>query len=118
MKTVKEHPDQRSHELKLHRGYDDAFKQHAIELVEAGKSVTQVARELGVSTFSIHAWRRKRRSQIDLKAPLPRTVEGLEEENRRLRQELDRSRQREEILKKSLGIVCEPPASAMRSSIR
>jgi transposase len=92
------------------RRFDDAFRRHAVALVNSGRSVSDVARELGVSAFSLYEWRRKIRRQVDLKAPPPQTVEGLEEENARLREALHRSQLREEILKKSLGIVIENPA--------
>ena len=92
------------------RHFDDAFRRHAVALVNSGRSVSDVARELGISPFSLYEWRRKIRRQIDLKAPPPQSVEGLEEENARLREALHRSQLREEILKKSLGIIIENPA--------
>ena len=46
------------------------------------------------------------------------TVEALEDEVARLREALQRSQMREEILKKSLGIFVEPPGSPSPSSRR
>lgn len=91
--------------------FDEAFRQHAVALVSGGRRVAEVAEELGVSTFSLYGWCRQRRRQIDLQAPVPRTVCALEEEIARLREALQRSQLREEILKKSLGIFVAPPAS-------
>jgi transposase len=98
--------------------FDDSFRRHAVALMQGGRRVTDIARELGVSPFSLYEWRRKFRRQIDLQAPLPKTVEGLEEEIDRLREALQRSQLREEILKKSLGIFAESPVSPSPSSRR
>jgi transposase-like protein len=80
--------------------------------------VAEVSRELGVSPYSLYEWCRKARRQVNLHAPLPKTVAGLEEENARLREALQRSQLREEILKKSLGIFAEGPANPSLSSRR
>ena len=48
--------------------YDESFKRHAVEMVlGGGKSVKQVADELGVSQYSIYEWKKKFFPQ----APLP-----------------------------------------------
>src|SRR5690242_13221286 len=40
--------------------YDEAFRRHAVELVlHGGKTVKQVADDLGVSPYSIYEWKRK-----------------------------------------------------------
>ena len=84
-------------------------------LINGGRPVADVARELGVSPYSLYEWRRKIRRKIDLQAPIPTTVEALEDEVARLREALQRSQMREEILKKSLGIFVEPPANPSSS---
>ena len=38
------------------RRYDREFKQNAVELVRAGRTVSRVARDLGVSTWSLGRW--------------------------------------------------------------
>jgi transposase len=98
--------------------FDEAFRQHAVALVNGGRPVSEVARELGVSPFSLYEWRRKIRRKIDLGAPIPTTVEALEDEVARLREALHRSQMREEILKKSLGIFVEAPGKPSPSSRR
>ena len=103
---------------KAKRCFDEAFRQHAIALVRGGRRVADVAEELGVSTFSLYGWCRKLRRQIDLKAPVAKTMAGLEEEIVRLREALQRSQLREEILKKSLSICVAPPASPSPWSTR
>ncbi len=91
--------------------FDDTFRRHAVALVQSGRRVSEVAKELGVSPYSIYEWQRKFRRQVDIHAPVPNTVEEMEIEIERLREALNRSQLREEILKKSLGIFAESPAS-------
>jgi transposase len=103
---------------KARRQFDEAFRRHAVALMKSGRRVSEIAQELGVSPYSLYEWQRKFRRQIDLQAPAPKTVEGLEEENERLREALQRSQLREEILKKSLGIFAEAPGPASPFSRR
>ena len=105
--------------------YDEAFRRHAVELVlHGGKTVKQVADDLGVSPYSIYEWKRK---LFPLALPVEpagnATVGGPSEEVARLhkliqeqqRQIADLTQQRE-VLKKTLGIVCEGPSSATSGS--
>jgi transposase len=69
-----------------------------------GKTVAAVARELGVPLNTMHAWRKEFRRT----APPPEN-ESLEEENRRLRRELERTREEAEILKKAIAYFAQPP---------
>ena len=43
------------------RGHDPVLRRRAIDLLESGKSVKEVAEELGVSDQSIYTWRRQYR---------------------------------------------------------
>jgi transposase len=46
-------------EKKVQKRYDDEFKRQAVELViHSGKTQAQVARELGVSDYSLTLWKR------------------------------------------------------------
>lgn len=96
---------------KMRQQFDDTFRRHAVALVQGGRPVSEVAKELGLSVYSLYEWQRKFRRQVDVHAPIPKTVEGLEVEIERLREALNRSQLREEILKKSLGIFAESPAN-------
>jgi transposase len=42
-----------------HKGYPPEFRRRALDLVAAGKTVTEVARLLEVSNQSIYTWRRQ-----------------------------------------------------------
>jgi transposase len=107
--------------LKGHRRFDETFKRHAVELsLRTERTVKAVAEELGISPDRLYAWRL-------LYAPKPsgleqvkpdRTLEQVEEDNRRLRAEVLRLREREIVLKKSLGILSETPESGMPGSRR
>ena len=96
--------------------FNNAFKQQAVELwLHSGKTATEVAAELGIHSQRLSVWRRRF-------APPPpggdggggakRNAEQLETENAVLRREIDHLRQQRDILKKTLGILSEPPASA------
>ncbi len=43
------------------RGYPPEFRRKVLDLVEAGRAVVDVARDLGISQQSIHMWRRQDR---------------------------------------------------------
>ena len=95
--------------------YDEAFKRSAVQhWRESGKSVAQVARELGLNLHTLQQW--KKRWGPEGPAAAVRTVAELEAENRQLRRELLRVAQQRDILKKTLGILSEPPPSAINGS--
>ena len=100
---------------KFARRYDREFKENAVALVTAGKTITEVARDLGVSHWSLTRWvhlarEGKEQSQVGTVA-----MENAEHrEMRRLRQENDYLRRQRDILKKALGIVsAEMPSGAL-----
>jgi transposase len=100
------------------RLFDEAFKRRAVALIESGRAVAQLSRELDVSPFSLYEWKRKFGQPVKVTAPAPSNVAELQEENRSLKAEVERLRQREEILKKTLGILSEPGTSASSGSRR
>jgi transposase len=93
------------------RTFDEAFKRDAVALLLKGdKRVKQLAQELGVSQWNLRDWR----AQYGPSAPA-RTTEQLEAELRTLRRENDSLRVQRDILKKTLGILAEPPSNATRA---
>ena len=91
--------------LKGQKTYTQEFKHEAVRLAQtSGKSITQVARDLGISDTSIHQWRK----ELDEHATEAFSGSGhqtaIEEENRRLKRENDVLRQERDILKKAVGI--------------
>jgi transposase-like protein len=98
------------------RSFDETFKRHAVDLSLRGeRTVKEVAEALGVKPTNLYQWR-------SLYGPRPapgggeqpqRTLAQAEEENRDLRAQVERLREREIVLKKSLGILSETPERGM-----
>src|ERR1017187_3940501 len=91
------------------------FKQHAVELwLNSGKAATEVAAELGNQAQRLSACRKQRASPSpggEGEGGAKRYAEQLEVENSELRRENDYLRQQRYILKKTLGILSEPPSN-------
>jgi len=82
--------------------YDEEFKRNAVDLTIAGKSVRQVADDLGISDNALHLWRKK---YLNEEGP---QRENLKQEVERLRREVIELKQEREILKKSVAIFLKP----------
>ncbi len=104
-------------EKKKHIIYKEEFRRQAVEMViHGGKSVAQVARELGVSEFSLNLWKKKylkefAPAQVDGEE---RTPEQMYEEIRRLQKENQYLKTQRDILKKAMSILGEEPNPGMR----
>jgi transposase len=86
--------------------YTAEFKREAVRLTEqTGASVERVAKDLGVSPQTLHSWKKVAKEQGVLAFPgqgrLALTPE--QEENRRLKKELELVKQERDILKKAVG---------------
>jgi transposase len=80
--------------------YTEEFREEAVGLVSESKSsLAQIAKDLGVSAWTLRGWVKKYREKSRLAAP--RRAETVEEENRRLKRELAVLRQERDILKKA-----------------
>ncbi|MEU9671643.1 transposase [Streptomyces bobili] len=84
--------------------YSDEYKRDAIELVRSsGRTVTAVARELGISAESLRGWVKKARAAQD-NGPEPgavRAADDRDEELKRLRKLTAEQAKTIEILKKA-----------------
>lgn len=90
---------------KAQKTYTAEFKREAVRLAQtSGKPITQVACELGISDTSIHQWRKELTEHGALAFPGSGHQTALEEENRRLKRELERVRQERDIFKKTVGL--------------
>ncbi len=98
------------------RRYDREFKQNAVELVRAGRTVSRVARDLGVSTWSLGRWvQAANAGQAQSESKTLAAESDEQRELRRLHQEVDYLREQRDILKKALGILsAEMPRRATR----
>lgn len=93
------------------RNYTREFKLEAVRLSESTeKTVAQLARDLGVPERVLYKWRHQYREQPEQAFPGKGHQSELEEENRRLRRELETLRQEREILKKAVAIFSHGPA--------
>ena len=94
--------------------HDSDFKRRVLEHWKAStRTAAQVAAEFGVSTFTLYSWRKAHQGPhggLDAAAAAARIAE--------LERELAIAREQRDILKKSLGILCEPPRKSMPASKR
>ena len=98
------------------RRYDREFKNNAVALVQSGRTVTEVARDLGVSKWSLGRWVEQAKAGQTLREPKTLAAETADQrELRRLRQALEYVSRQRDILKKALGILsAEMPPHASR----
>ena len=90
--------------------YTDEFKEAAVAMVvRDGKSINEVALELGISSWTLRCWRKKQLGEAGSAECDGRQLSAteLDKENRELRRELERVKRQREILKKTLGIISE-----------
>ena len=104
-------------EKKVQKRYDEEFKRRAVELViHSGRSQAQIARELGVSEYSLTLWKRAQLGQLK-----PGQFDGeqlspeqMVEKIRQQQKEIEYLKRQREILKKAMSILGEEPHSGMR----
>ena len=95
------------------RHYDQQFKEDAVNLViSSGKSINEVAAELGVQRSNLGRWKRQLLERCDQDSGA--SAEGmkpseLEAELRRLRSELREMTEERDILNKALSVFAQPP---------
>ena len=95
---------------KKRKQYTKEYKVEAVRLiVEEGRSLSEVARELGTAQSLLHRWKKKsEEGEID---PFPGKgrLSPEDEELRQLRRENKRLRMERDILKKAVAIFSEEP---------
>jgi transposase len=90
---------------KIQKVYSKEFKEEAVRLAQtSGKPIAQIARELGISDSAIHGWRKELAEHGGEAFPGKGHQPVLEEENRRLKREVERLQQERYILKKAVSI--------------
>ncbi len=91
---------------KFSRRYDREFKENAVALIQSGRSITEVSRDLGVSDWSLRQWLKAIGGAQALNESKRLSSETPEQrEIRRLRQENDYLRRQRDILKKACSIL-------------
>jgi len=90
---------------KEQRTFTKEFKLEAVQLVHrSGKSQSQIARDLGIADSTLHHWCKEFAEQGTQAFPGSGHQTQPEEEVRRLKRELEVTRQERDILKKALAI--------------
>lgn len=93
------------------RYYDTEFKREAVRFVyEDGRTVSDVAKSLGISTETLRNWLRLHRQQGS--AALCNQTNKSTDQNAKIRQlekELERTRRERDILKKATAIFAKEP---------
>src|SRR3954452_25617698 len=105
--------------VQTRRKFDHTFKREAVQnWLNSGKSAAVVGEELGITANLLYAWRklvpagaggRATAAKPGSVADLQGQLEAAQRENRHLREQC-------QILKKTLGILSEPPISAINGS--
>jgi transposase len=81
--------------------YTHELKREAVRLAQtSGKPIAHIARELGISDASLHQWCKELAEHGPEAFPGSGHQTALEEANRRLKRELERTRQERDILNK------------------
>ena len=88
--------------VKSRKTYNEQFKANAVRLaIESGKTVRQVARDLGIEPGTVHTWVRQSRKSSAQRSSESSGSETLQEEIQRLRRELARVTDERAFLKKA-----------------
>jgi len=97
--------------VKPRRKFDPVFKEETVTMwLKSGKTARQISAELGISESRLFEWK-KQYGPVDpaSKAQQENELAALRRENAILREQRD-------ILKKTLGIISEPPKNASNGS--
>jgi transposase len=86
--------------------YTQEFKREVVRLAQtSGKPIAHIARELGISDASIHQWRKELAAHAQEAFPGSGHQTAQEEELRRLKRELEVTRQERDILKRGMPML-------------
>ena len=106
---------------KTRRKFDENFKREAINHWRtSGKSADTVAQELGIRSKLLYTWNKSLasadaggRAAVGAK---PATLAQAQTQLQAAQREIRHLREQRDILKKTLGILSEPPKSAINGS--
>jgi transposase len=86
--------------------YDDEFKASAVKMVvEKGRAISEVSKDLGVSQPALRRWVKASTEPADATT---RRLAELEAENKKLKKQLENAKDTVEVLKKSVAIFVKP----------
>ena len=90
------------------RKYDAEFKRQAVKLIkESGKSVNEIAADLGVTSKMLYRWRQALEQDGEQAFPGYGRLKADDEYVRRLERELEIARQERDVLKKAIAIFSQ-----------
>jgi len=89
------------------RRFSQEFKIEAVLMVNEGRDVVEVARELGIRPDMLRKWKKKFEAEGHEAFPGSGRQKPEDEETRRLRRENRRLQMQLEILKKAVAIVSD-----------
>lgn len=101
--------------LKSQKRHSKTFRKEAVELLLTGRTLRELASELGVGTMTLHRWKEEYLMEL---SELPADTALLpplkmQEELQRLRKENQKLKLHQEILKKAMGILSDLPPNGM-----
>jgi transposase len=105
---------------RVRQKFDDTFKREAVQnWLSSGKSAGVIGKELGVHADRLYAWRRDfapadagGRAAAGAKAG---SMAELQDQLEAAHREIRHLREQRDILKKTLGILSEPPSNGTRA---
>ena len=92
---------------RVRRSFTPEFKRDAIRLVKQGKSVTEVARDLGIARSLLQYWMREQRGEREKASSSRERLPSDAERIRQLEKELRDAREERDILKKALAYFAD-----------
>jgi transposase len=88
--------------MKKRRRYTREFKLEAVRLVDHSEDrIADIAQELGIKPSLLYQWRNLYSTKGEASFPGSGRQRGIEEENTRLKRELDKVKEERDILKKA-----------------
>ncbi|MDM5247845.1 IS3 family transposase [Lysinibacillus sp. G4S2] len=91
------------------KSYDKEFKLEAVQLVESGKRVAEVARELDLAEQTLHNWVKKFSKDGEVAFVGSGNLKPEDKENKELEKRIRDLEEENAILKKANGHLCERP---------
>lgn len=80
-----------------YRKYDDSFKEEALNLLRKGRTIKELSKSLGVSEGVLYSWKTKSSG----------AVRNSNDDSKKLKKEIQRLKEENEILKKALSIFSQ-----------
>lgn len=91
--------------MKRNRNYDAEFKQEVLRMVETSdKPIAELERELGLTKGLIRKWQERYQVKPESREAERSVASEAEAEIRRLKRELEITRQERDILKKAVAV--------------